>query len=122
MNATLWVLQALMSITFLYSGVNKSVYSIRKLVDEIGQTGVENLPPAFVRFIGVSEILGAFGLILPWGLHILPWLTPVTAALLAMVMVPAATIHYKRHEPRNVATNVVLFMCCAGITYGRLLF
>ena|ERR1041384_1577085 len=119
MNTTLWVLQALMSITFLYSGINKSFYSIRTLVDQKGQTGVEHLTLPFVRFIGVSEILGAFGLILPWALGIAPWLTPLTAILFAMIMVPAAVIHYKRHEPRNIATNVILFTICVVIALLR---
>lgn len=116
----MWVLQALMSITFLYSGINKSIYSIRTLVDLKGQTGVEHLALPFVRFIGITEILGAFGLILPWALHIMPWLTPLSAALLAMIMIPAAAIHRKRHEPKNVATNVALFVCCVAIVLGRM--
>lgn len=120
MNATLWTLQILVSVTFLYSGICKSIYSIRTLVDVKGQTGVENLPVPAVRFIGVSEILGAFGLLLPWGLRIAPWLTPVTAILLAMVMIPAGVIHYQRHEPKNILTNVVLFVCCGAIVWGRL--
>ena len=119
MNTTLWALQALMSLTFLYSGVNKSIYSIRTLVDERGQTGVEGLPLFFVRFIGVSEILGAFGLVLPWALSITAWMTPLTAVLLALVMVPAAVIHYRRNEPKNILTNVVLFATGVVIAYGR---
>ena len=119
MNTILWVLQALMSITFLYSGINKSVFSIRTLVDKKGQTGVEHLPLPFVRFIGVTEILGAFGLILPLALGIASWLTWVTAILFAMIMIPAAVIHYKRHEPKNIATNVTLFVICVVIALLR---
>lgn len=120
MNTTLWILQALMSATFIYSGINKSIFSIRKLVDEIGQTGVDGLSPSFVRFIGISEILGAAGLILPWWLKIFPILTPITAIILAVIMIPAAKIHYKRKEPRNVATNAILFSICLFIACGRL--
>lgn len=119
MNTTLWVLQALMSITFLYSGINKSVFSIRTLVDQRGQTGVEHLSLPFVRFIGISEILGAVGLILPWALNIDPWLTPLSALLFAFIMIPAAVIHYRRHESRNIATNVTLFAICMFIALLR---
>ena len=120
MNTTLWILQALMSATFMYSGINKSIFSIKKLVDEIGQTGVEGLSPSFVRFIGISEILCAVGLILPWWLKIFPILTPITAIIFALIMIPAARIHYKRKETRNVATNAILFSICLFTAYGRL--
>ncbi|HEY2350644.1 MAG TPA: DoxX family protein, partial [Puia sp.] len=61
MNIILWILQGLMAVIFLYSGVNKSIFPIHKLVYEKGQTGIENLSLPIVRFIGVSEILGAAG-------------------------------------------------------------
>ena len=120
MNTTLWILQAAMAVTFMYSGVNKSIFSIRKLVDEKGQTGVEHLPVPVVRFIGISEMLGAIGLILPGWLHKIPVLTPVSGILFALVMIPAGIIHFKRKEPKNVFTNVVLFCICMLIAYGRL--
>jgi hypothetical protein len=122
MDSVLWILQALMFATFMYSGINKSMFSIRKLVCEKGQTGVENLSISFVRFIGISEILGAVGLILPWWLNILPWLTSLSAILFALIMIPAAIIHYKRKEPKNVFTNVMLFCICIFIAYGRIFF
>lgn len=120
MNTVLWILQAVISAIFMYSGVNKSIFSIRKLVYEKEQTGVENLSLPFVRFIGISEILGAIGLILPWWSGILPVLTPVSAILFAFIMIPAAIIHYKRKEPKNVLTNAILFCICIFIGYGRL--
>ena len=122
MNTLLWILQVLMSAAFMYSGINKSTFSIRKLVYEKGQTGVENLSLPFVRFIGISEILGAVGIILPWWLNILPILTPVSAILFAFIMIPAAIIHYKRKEPKNVLTNVLFFCICIFITYGRIFY
>ena len=120
MNTILWILQAVAAATFMYSGINKSIFSIRKLVYEKGQTGVENLSIPVVRFIGISEILGAIGLILPCWLNILPGLTSVSALLLSIIMIPAAVIHYKRKEPKNVMTNVILFGICVFIAYGRI--
>jgi uncharacterized membrane protein YphA (DoxX/SURF4 family) len=120
MNTILWILQVVAAATFMYSGVNKSIFSIRKLVYEKGQTGVENLSIPTVRFIGISEILGAVGLILPCWLNILPGLTSVSALLLSIIMIPAAVIHYKRKEPKNVLTNVILFGICIFIAYGRM--
>jgi uncharacterized membrane protein YphA (DoxX/SURF4 family) len=120
MNTILWILQVVAAATFMYSGVNKSIFSIRKLVYEKGQTGVENLSIPTVRFIGISEILGAVGLILPCWLNILPGLTSISALLLSIIMIPAAVIHYKRKEPKNVLTNVILFGICIFIAYGRM--
>jgi hypothetical protein len=120
MNIVLWSLQVLTAIIFMYSGICKSIFSIRILVYAKGQTGVEHLPLSLVRFIGISEILGSLGLILPWKLKILPLLTPVSAILFGIIMIPAAIIHYKREEPKNVLTNIVLFCVCTFIACGRL--
>ena len=119
MNTILWILQALMAIVFIYSGINKSIFSIPVLVHDKGQTGVDNLPLALVRFIGISEIFGAIGLIIPWYLNISPVLTPIAAILFAVIMVPAAVIHYKRREPKNILINVIVFLICITIAYGR---
>jgi uncharacterized membrane protein YphA (DoxX/SURF4 family) len=119
MNTILWVLQALMAAVFLYSGINKSLFSIPVLVHDRGQTGIENLSLSLVRFIGISEILGAVGLIAPWYFNILPVLTPIAAMLFAIIMIPAAVIHYTRKEPKNVLTNVIVFLICIAIAYGR---
>jgi len=85
MNTLLWILQSIVAATFLYSGIQKSIYSEKKLV-AIGQTGVEGLPIALIRFIGVSEILGTIGIILPLLLHILPVLTTVSAICFAAII------------------------------------
>ncbi|AYD46621.1 DoxX family protein [Arachidicoccus soli] len=121
MNAILWVIQSLIAIVFLYSGVNKSIYSRQKLVSK-GQTGVEGLSKGMIRFIGISEILGAIGIILPGLIDVFPFLTVVAAICLALVMVPASIIHYKRYEPKNVITNCIIFSMCVFVTYGRLAF
>jgi len=118
MNTILWVLQLLVAIVFLYSGTQKSIYSEQKLVAS-GQTGVEGLPIGVIRFIGISEILGTIAIILPLLLHILPVLTTIAAICLAAIMIPAAVIHYKRREFKNVLTNCILFLICVFIAYGR---
>src|SRR5258705_10906381 len=98
MNTILWSCQALLAVTFGYSGFCKSTLSEKVLVYEKGQTGVEGLPMAFTRSIGISEMLGAVGIILPWWLGVAPVLTPVTAVCFALLMVFVAPIHYKRKE------------------------
>lgn len=120
-NTILWVLQIVTAIIFLYSGICKALLPERALVAK-GQTGVEGLPALFIKFIGVSEIAGAAGLIAPVYFYIMPWLTPVAAFCLAFIMPFAASIHYKRNEPKNVLTNIILFLFCILIACGRLSF
>ena len=118
MNITLWTFQSVLAFVFLYSGANKSIFSEQRLVAS-GQTGVEGLPLPLIRFIGISEVLGSLGLLLPWYLSTVPVLTAIAAACLGSIMVPAAMIHFRRGELRNVAINTVLLCACAFVAWGR---
>ncbi|HSC36494.1 MAG TPA: DoxX family protein [Chitinophagaceae bacterium] len=118
MNTILWISQAILAAAFLYSGLCKSIYSQQQLIAK-GQTGVAGLPAALIRFIGISEVLGAAGILLPWGTGILPVLTPITAICFAGVMLLAAPIHYRLKEPRNVATNIFLLVLAVLVAWGR---
>jgi len=119
MNTILWLCQALLALEFGYSGFCKSTLSEAALVHEKGQTGVEGLPMPFIRFIGVAEIAGAIGILLPWWFGIARVLTPVAAVCFAVIMVFAAPIHIKRKEPRNVATNLITLAIAIFIAYER---
>ena len=63
-----------------------------------------------IKFIGLSEFLGATGLVLPWGLNILPLPTPVAAAALVLVMLLAIRLHLKRKEYKEVGFNAILLV------------
>ncbi|CAL1518019.1 DoxX family protein [Chitinophaga sp. MM2321] len=118
MNTILWSIQAVLAFTFAYSGMMKSTQQREKLVS-IGQTGVADLSYPLIRFIGVAEILGAIGIIMPWGVQLLPFLTPVAAICFACIMVPASVIHYKRKEFKSVALNALLFVCSVFVAFER---
>lgn len=118
MNIAVWICLGILTLAFLYSGISKSTQSERKLV-EMGQTGVEGLPQALIRFIGISEIIGVIGLWLPWLSGILPVLTPVAALCLGAIMIPASVIHFKRSEFQSVMGNVFLFAMCVFVAYMR---
>ena len=77
MTYVLWVVQVLLALLFLFAGVSKLIMSIEEMTRDI------HLPGTFLRFIGVVEILGAIGLILPSWLRIRPGLTPLSAPLFA---------------------------------------
>jgi uncharacterized membrane protein YphA (DoxX/SURF4 family) len=119
MNVALWIAQLVLAGVFLLSGLMKSTQS-RARMAETGQTGVANLPMPFIRFVGASEIAAALGLVAPRLAGVAPGVTPIAAIGLMVVMIPAAVIHYRLHEPKNVATNVTLFLLCVFVCWGRL--
>jgi putative oxidoreductase len=80
---------------------------------------VTSTPIALVRFIGLSEVLGGLGLILPALLRIKPFLTTWAAIGLAVVMLLAAIFHATRGEFSNIGINVVIMAIAAFIAWGR---
>lgn len=118
MNILIWTLQGITALIFMFSGINKSIYSEQTLVSK-GQTGVKGLPLKTIRFIGISEILGAIGLILPMLVNIYPNLTSISSICLGLIMIPAGIIHFKRKEYKNVIINVAIFIICITIAYFR---
>ena len=94
---------------------------VREHLVRIGQTGIDGLPYPLIRLIGISEILGSIGMLLPMVLDILPVLTPLTAACFAMIMMLAAPIHYKRKEYRSILINVFLFSISVFVAGMRFL-
>lgn len=118
MNTLVWILQGLLAVLFLFSGVMKSTQSEQWLVAH-KQTGVAGLPKALIKFIGIIEVVGAFGLILPGWFNQLPILTPLAAIGFCIIMVLAARKHYQLREPQSVILNVVVFFLCAFVAYAR---
>ena len=119
MNTVLWICQVFLAALFLFSGSMKSTQSERWLVAH-NQTGVEGLPMPLIKFIGIAEILGAAGVILPWWLGVAPVLTPIAALGFAVIMMLAAPIHYRRKEPQNVLINVLVLLVSLFVAWGRL--
>src|SRR6266699_4038992 len=83
---TLWTVQGLLALLFLFTGGMKLVLPLAELTKQMP------LPGLFVRFIGVAEVLGAIGLILPGLLRIRRDLTPLAAAGLVIIMVGATVV------------------------------
>lgn len=118
MNSILWVGQLFLAATFFYSGVCKALLSEQQLISR-GQTGVVGLKAIFIHLLGVAEILGAVGIVLPWLLHTAPWLTPISALCFALVMAFAAPVHYRLREFRNVTFNLVVLLVSLFVAWGR---
>jgi len=118
MNIALWVIQVLLALAFLAAGVPKATQPIPALATRI--TWAKDVPAPYVRFIGIAEILGALGLILPALTGVLPWLTIAAAIGLAIVMVAAIIFHLARGESNRIITNVVMLVLILFVIYGRL--
>lgn len=118
MNTALWIGQCLAALVFLYSGICKATLPEQKLV-RIGQTGVEGLAGPFITFIGISELLGVAGLLLPGMLNRAPAVTSVAAFCLGLIMVPAAAIHYRRGEKSTAVFNIFVLLLCLWIGIAR---
>src|SRR5215207_5770454 len=91
MTYALWIVQVLLALLFLFTGGMKLVIPPDVLAS-MGSPNQIPLPGWFVRFIGVAEVLGALGLILPGLLRIKPWLTPLAAAGLVVIMIGATVV------------------------------
>ena len=117
MNVVLWIVQALLAAVYVMVGSMKAVRPLEALSKRIAW--VRALPAGFVRFIGIAEVLGAIGLILPMVTNIVPWLTVAAAAGLVLLQVCAIIFHVFRHETRMLLGNIVLLLLAAFVLVGR---
>ena len=113
MSYAMWIVQGMLAALFLFAGGMKLVLPLEKL------TGPVPLPGLFMRFIGVAEVLGALGLILPGLLRIRPGLTPLAAAGLAIIMLGATVVTLAGGDIALALISVVVGVLAAFVAYGR---
>jgi uncharacterized membrane protein YphA (DoxX/SURF4 family) len=118
MNLALWIIAIVLAVAFAGSGLMKLVVPKDKLVTA-GQGWAQDFSPTNIRLIGLVEIVGAVGVVLPAAVHIAPILVPLAAVGLALVMVGAIVVHARRKEPMNIAVNVVLIALAVVVALGR---
>jgi hypothetical protein len=109
----LWVVQILLALLFVFAGGMKLVMPLEQMA------GPVPLPGWFLRFIGVAELLGGLGLILPAALRIRPALTPLAAAGLVVIMVGAVVITLVGGQLGGAAISFVVGLLAAFVAYGR---
>lgn len=116
LHISLWVVQVVLALAFGMAGFMKLSMPLSALAEK-GMGFVNHTPEAMVRFIGVCELLGAVGLLLPAALRIKPILTPMAALGFAIIMVLAIREHLSQNE--SIVPNIILFALAVFIAWGR---
>ncbi|MFA6470244.1 MAG: DoxX family protein [Bacteroidota bacterium] len=117
LNILLWVFQVLLAVMYLGAGFQKAFGNLSEVVQTI--FWISYTPAPLVRFIGVSELLGGAGLILPAALKIRPQLTTLAAAGLSVVMLLASLLHLYRGEYFVLPFTLAMFAAVTFVAYGR---
>ena len=114
LNVVLWSVQGFLALFFLAAGAPKLIgRGLERW------TGFSEVPRTLVVFIGVTEVLGAAGLVVPMVTGIAPWLTPLAALGLAIIVLMATGFHLRADERIN-ALETGLWACIAVvIAIGR---
>ena len=114
MNKALWTIQILLAALFLFAGGSKFAMPVDQMTKDMPQALASG---AFIHFIGVCEVLGGLGLVLPGLLRIKPGLTPLAAAGLVIIMIGATVVSL----PQGAAAAVPLVtgILAAFVAYGR---
>ena len=110
---SIWLAQVILAILFLLHGLMLVVLPTPM------RRQMSSLPggPPFFRFIGVAEVLAAAGLTLPTWTSIMPWLTPLAAAGLLVIMVGAAVLHVRRAALAQALGDALVLAFVAVVSY-----
>jgi hypothetical protein len=113
MTYVLWIVQGLLALLFLFAGGMKLVLPLEALQGPVA------LPGWFVRCIGVAEVLGALGVILPGLLHIRPGLTPLAAAGLGLLMIGATVVTVAGGQLASALLPMAVGLLAGFVAFGR---
>ena len=117
MNTALWIAQGLLAAMYLMAGVIKT-FQTAKAKEQM--PWAKERSDGFVRFVGISELLGALGLILPLVTGVLPWLTILAAIGLTLIQLLAIfTEHLPKKEYNVIPVNIILVALALFIVIGR---
>ncbi len=114
MNILLWIIQILLALLFMFAGVSKFLMP----AEEMAQNMPAFLSINFIYFVGVCEVLGSLGLVLPWALKIKPGLTPLAASLLFILMIGAVVVS-AIGSPLMSIFPAIIALLCGFVAWGR---
>ena len=116
MSINLWIVQSLLALAFVMSGAMKLfAYEKYKVMSE--KNGPTGLTHGLISFIGIAEIAGGVGVVLPVATNIAPWLTLWAAVGLSCIMLLAIRFHVRRHEP--AFAPIVLLLLAVFVVFAR---
>jgi uncharacterized membrane protein YphA (DoxX/SURF4 family) len=113
MNIALWIIQVLLALLFLFAGVMKLILPLEEMTKQMPMPGL------FLRFLGVCEVLGGLGLILPGLFRVKTWLTPLAAAGLMIIVIGATVITLRMGGGVTAMFPLVTALLTAFVAYGR---
>lgn len=117
MNTVVWVVQCFLTAIFAIAGFVKLVTP--KDILEEKMSWVKDYSNAMVTFIGTCEFMGAIGLVAPMALNIFPFLTPIAATGLAIIMILAVIAQIKRKEYKKTAFALFLLIFTVLVAVNR---
>lgn len=117
MSIALWIIAGVFAIAFTVGGIVKLTWSFDRYAAKLHWPA--DFSPGTVKFMGVIEILGGLGLVLPGLFGIAPWLVPVAASGMALYMSGAATERIRRSEYANLLGDLLFLAAMLFLAWGR---
>lgn len=117
MNTILWIIQGLLSTFFIMPGYGKISGSKEKHVADGHLKPNNSIIP--IRILGVLELLGCIGIIVPWLLGIAPILTPMAATAFCSIMLAGMFVHAKKKEYKMLPMLIIVFILSTVVAYFR---
>ncbi|MGO2112811.1 MAG: DoxX family protein [Pseudoclavibacter sp.] len=117
MNIALWIVAGIFAIGFTAGGIVKLVMPYEKYAAKLHWP--EDFAPGAVKFMGVVEVLGGLGLVLPGLFGIAPVLVPIAAIGMALYMAGAVTERIRRSEYKELVGDLVFLAGMLFVAWGR---
>lgn len=117
MNIALWIVAGVFAFGYIVGGIVKQTMPHEKYAAKTGWA--EDFTPGTVRFMGVVEVLGGVGLVLPGLVGVAPILVPVAASCMALYMAGAVTERVRRGEYKELVGDLVFLAAMVFIAWGR---
>ena len=114
MNVALWIVQVLLAALFVFAGAMKFIMPVEEMTKQM-----PSMPGAFLHFIGLCELLGGLGLILPALFRVAVGLVPLAAAGLVVIMIGATVISLKIGPAAGALIPLVVGLLAAFVAWGR---
>jgi uncharacterized membrane protein YphA (DoxX/SURF4 family) len=118
MNIAIWIITGLLALAFIGAGIMKVAQPRTKLAAG-GMAWTNDYSDAGVKLVGLAELLGGLGLILPAVTGIAPILVPIAAAALAVIMIGAVVWHVRANDTKGAVPSLVLGILALVVAITR---